>query len=402
MQLKIPTLKHQSELITSTKTHTALIGGFGSGKSHVGVAKTIIKKLQYPKVNVAYYLPTYGLINDVAFPKFIEQLQKYNIDFTLNRSENIIKTNVGNIILRNMSDPERIIGYEVGYSLIDETDALSKDKMSDVFMKIIGRNRSVLPNGAINQTDVVGTPEGFKWLYDFFVKNPSENKAIIKAKTFDNPFLPKNYVDILKETYTESQVNAYLNGEFVNLNSNNVYKSYNRKAHRTNEIPLPQEMLYIGMDFNITNMNAVVHVKRNGKMYAVGEIANAYDTQSISDYIKENYPNHKIIINPDASGNNRSTSGASDFSILKQNGFTVDTPKKNPNVTERINAVNLAFQNDKYYVNDKLCPNYAEALENQSYRNGVPDKQSGFDHITEAGGYSIYKNLYGKVSQVLI
>jgi hypothetical protein len=54
-----------------------------------------------------------------------------------------------------MSDPERIIGYEVGYSLIDETDILSKDKMSDVFMKIIGRNRSVL--GHINQTDVVGT-----------------------------------------------------------------------------------------------------------------------------------------------------------------------------------------------------------------------------------------------------
>jgi hypothetical protein len=28
--------------------------------------------------------------------------------------------------------------------------------MSDVFMKIIGRNRSVLPLGHINQTDVVG------------------------------------------------------------------------------------------------------------------------------------------------------------------------------------------------------------------------------------------------------
>jgi hypothetical protein len=42
--------------------------------------------------------------------------------------------------------------------------------MSDVFMKIIGRNRSVLPLGHINQTDVVGTPEGFKWLYDFFIK----------------------------------------------------------------------------------------------------------------------------------------------------------------------------------------------------------------------------------------
>jgi hypothetical protein len=110
--------------------------------------------MMMPNVNCAYYLPTYGLIQDVAIPKFTSQLISHGIDFTINRSDNIIKTSYGNILLRNMSDPERIIGYEVGYSLIDETDILSKDKMSDVFMKIIGRNRSVLPLGHINQTDV--------------------------------------------------------------------------------------------------------------------------------------------------------------------------------------------------------------------------------------------------------
>ena len=401
MQLSIPTLKHQREFIQSTAIHTALIGGFGSGKSHVGVAKTIIKKLQFPNVNVAYYLPTYGLINDVAFPKFIEQLQAYNIPFTVNRSENIIKTEFGSIILRNMSDPERIIGYEVGYSLIDETDALTKDKMADVFMKIIGRNRSKLPKGYINQTDVVGTPEGFKWLHEFFVKNSNENKKVIKAKTYDNPFLPKGYVDTLKETYTESQINAYLNGEFVNLNSASVYQSYNRKSHRTNEVALPNERLIVGLDFNITNMNAVVHVMRNKILYAIDEVSGCYDTQTMCDTLKHNYPNNIIEINPDASGNARSTSGASDFSILRQNGMIISAPKKNPNVSERVNAVNMAFQNDRYYVNDKMCPAYSEALENQSYKNGVPDKQSGFDHITEAGGYAVHKNLFGRVSQVL-
>lgn len=401
MQLSIPTLKHQREFIQSTNRHTALIGGFGSGKSYVGVAKTIIKKIMIPKVDVAYYLPTYGLINDVAFPKFTEQLTKCEIPFSVNRSENIIKTQFGNILLRNMSDPDRIIGYEVGYSLIDETDALSKDKMSDVFMKIIGRNRSVLPNGMINQTDVVGTPEGFKWLHEFFIKNATDNKLVVKAKTYDNPFLPAGYVDTLKETYTASQVNAYLNGEFVNLNSASVYQSYNRKAHRTDVVPMVNEMLYIGLDFNITNMNAVVHVKRNNKLYAVGEVAGCYNTQSMCDALKTNYLGHKMIINPDASGDARSTSGASDFSILKQNGFTINSDRKNPNISERVNSVNLAFEKDTYYVNDKLCPVYAEALENQSYKNGIPDKTSGFDHITEAGGYCVFKNLYGRKSQVL-
>jgi len=401
MQLKIATLKHQRDFINSNATHTALIGGYGSGKSFCGVAKTIIKKLQYKGIDVAYYLPTYGLISDVAIPKFCEQLTKYEIQYTLNKSDNRITTPYGCIILRNMSDPERIVGYEVGYSLIDETDILSKEKMEDIFVRIIGRNRSRLPNGEQNKTDVVGTPEGFKWLYDFFVKSPSENKVIVKAKTLDNPFLPTDYIQTLLNTYTKEQADAYLNGEFVNLNSASVYTSYNRKAHRTNETHLPNEQLYVGLDFNVTNMNAVVHVLRNAKLYAVGEIAAAYDTQSICDYLRENYPTNKIIMIPDASGNARSSSGASDFSIIKQNGFTIDAPRKNPPVTERVNSVNLAFQNDNYFVNDKLCPTYAEALENQAYRNGVPDKQSGFDHITEAGGYCVHKKLFGKISQVL-
>ena len=401
MQLEINTLKHQKEFINSTAKHTALIGGFGSGKSHCGVDKTIIKKLLLPDINCAYYLPTYGLIQDVAIPKFTSQLIGYNIDFTINRSENIIRCKYGNILLRNMSDPERIIGYETGYSLIDETDILTKDKMSDVFMKIIGRNRSVLPKGHINQTDVVGTPEGFKWLYEFFIKNASQNKHVIKAKTYDNPYLPAGYVETLKETYTDAQITAYLNGDFVNLNSASVYTSYNRKAHRTDAVPYPNEQLFIGMDFNITNMNAVIHVKRNGKLYAVGEIAGGYDTQSTANYLRENYLGHKFVINPDASGNARSTSGSSDFTILREAGFTIDAPRKNPNVGERVNSVNLAFQNDLYYVNDKLCPSYSEALENQAYKNGVPDKNSGFDHITEAGGYCVFKNLFGKKSQVL-
>jgi hypothetical protein len=51
--------------------------------------------------------------------------------------------------------------------------------MSQVFMKIIGRNRSLLPKGHINQTDVVGTPRALNIL-QFFIKDyrkQSSNKS---------------------------------------------------------------------------------------------------------------------------------------------------------------------------------------------------------------------------------
>ena len=48
--------------------------------------------------------------------------------------------------------------------------------------------------------------------------------------------------------------------------------------------------------------------------------------------------------------------------------------------------------NDKrtYLVNTRKCPEYTEALERMPYdKNNQPDKTSGFDHITDAGGYFI-------------
>jgi hypothetical protein len=67
MQLQIATLKHQREFINSQSKHTALIGVLVVVKV-IAVDKTIIKKMMMLMLTAAYYLPTYGLIQDVAIP----------------------------------------------------------------------------------------------------------------------------------------------------------------------------------------------------------------------------------------------------------------------------------------------------------------------------------------------
>ncbi|MDD1539256.1 phage terminase large subunit [Riemerella anatipestifer] len=395
MKKEILLLKHQDDFIKSNYRHTGLVAGFGSGKSHAGIIKTVIKKLMYNGIDVAYYLPTYPLVKDIAFPKFSEILSNLGIPFRLNRSDKEFHLPNGRIILRTMDNPDLIVGYEVGYSLIDEADVLPKDKMQEVYTKIVARNRKALPNGEKNSLDFVSTPEGFKFLYEFFVKKPSPNKLLIKGKTADNPFLPDDYIPSLLETYSDEKILAYLEGEFVNLTSGNVYRNYNRQDNSTRRVVKAGDVLHIGMDFNITKMNAVVHIQEDKKHFAVDEFVNAYDTQELCELIKRKYPNHKIIVYPDSAGSSRSTSGKSDHDIIRSFGFTIRGMVKNPAVKDRVNAMNLAFKNNKqeisYYVNDEQCPNYSEALERQTYKNGEPDKTSGFDHITEAGGYYIYQ-----------
>ena len=66
----IEVLKHQRAFLNSEFRHTGLIGGFGSGKTFAGVLKTVKKKIELKGIDVAYYLPTYPLIKDIAFSEF--------------------------------------------------------------------------------------------------------------------------------------------------------------------------------------------------------------------------------------------------------------------------------------------------------------------------------------------
>jgi hypothetical protein len=100
-----------------------------------------------------------------------------------------------------------------------------------------------------------------------------------------------------------------------------------------------------------------------------------------------------ISVYPDASGQNRSTKGASetDLSLLRQAGFAVIVNPTNPAVRDRIICMNQRFEQG-YKVNPDTCPTYTEALEKQPYNeHGEPDKQGGFDHPNDAAGYFITK-----------
>ena len=403
---EIQVLEHQKRFITSGATHTGLVAGFGAGKSKAGTIKTVAKKMGHPGVNVAYYLPTYPLIKDIAVPDFKNFLAQIGCPYGYHKTDKEFTTPFGKIILRSMDKPETIVGYEVGYSLVDEADTLPKKKMRDVFVKIVARNRAPLHDGSPNCIDLVSTPEGFEFMYEFFVKEKKANRRLVKGRTKDNPFLPEGYIGTLKEIYTPEELQAYLDGEFTNLASGSVYHKFNRERNHSDRGINKGEVLHVGMDFNITKMSAVVHVVESGRATAVAEITGAYDTADMAIALKERYAGHRVVVYPDASGNNRNTAGVSDIQLLKKAGFTVRASTRNPSVRDRVTTLNASFLNANgetaYYVNTHNCPQYAEALEKLAYKNGAPDKDSGFDHITDAGGYCLYQLKKPKTSRIYV
>lgn len=387
----------QSSFVYSKVPFPAFVGGFGSGKTAAGIARLMRFKRGCPKQDVAYYLPTYPLVEDIAFQRFPAMFERAGLGFKLNKHNATIETALGRIIFRNMEQPERIIGYEVAHSVVDELDTLPIDKARSVWNKIIARNRQkayTLEGVPVpNTVGMVTTPEGFRFVYERWVKHPAPGYEIIKAKTEENADnLPPSYIDNLRNSYSSSLLAAYLDGEFVNLTSGSVYSNFDRILHMTDATLERGEALHIGMDFNINNMSAVTLVLRGGLPYAVDEFVGYRDTPDIIRAIKERYPGHHVTIYPDASGAAHKSVNASlsDIALLRQANFTVLANSRNPAIKDRVMAVNLILERQELKINPDRCPTMTESLERQAYsKSGEPDKLGGFDHLNDALGYFI-------------
>lgn len=398
-KLKMFVTEPQAQFHALTCKYPAFVGGFGSGKTETMIRQAVLDALESPHALIALYAPTYDLIKLITAPRLEAKLTEMGIKYTLNKTWNTIETEgniMGNFILRSLDSPERIVGYESYRAHIDEIDVLKYDQAVMAWNKIIARNRQTLPGykNSFNRVSAYSTPEGFNFLYKRWVKDKKPDYDLVQAKTESNPFLPRDYIQALKDSYPAALIEAYLNGQFVNLQSGAVYSSYNRIKHRSTETVRPEDVLFIGCDFNVGKMAATVFVDRkNGRQWhAVDEFHDLLDTPTLIEAIKKRYPDRKIYVYPDASGKGRKSNNASisDIALLEQAGFIIRAPKKNPFVRDRVLAVNSAFQRGVLYVNDSKCPTVSECLEQQAYdAQGQPEKGTNKDHQNDATGYPI-------------
>lgn len=397
----------QAQFLKMPQKFRCYTGGFGSGKTWAGCGDISKHHYEHPRVTTGYFAPTYPQIRDIFYPTIEECAFDWGLRVEIKESNKEVhfysgKQYRGTTICRSMDNPSSIVGFKIGHALVDEIDVMHTDKARQAWRKIIARMRYNI-DGLRNGIAVTTTPEGFKFTYEQFVKeankSPEKQKlyGLIQASTYDNEInLPDDYIDSLKESYPPQLIEAYLNGQFVNLASGAVYPEFDRMLNHTDELILPNEPLHIGMDFNVLKMAAGVNVIRNGEPRALDELTGIRDTPAMVQAIKEKYPDHKIMIYPDASGQNTSSKSSteSDHSILRQAGFSVYVDGSNPRIKDRVNAFNAMILNSKgerrFKVNTNKCPELTEGLEQQIYdKQGMPDKTAGVDHLNDAEGYFI-------------
>jgi phage terminase large subunit len=394
------------------------VGGFGSGKSEAMLNQAILDALEHPHAVIALFEPTYQLVEEIIVGRLMQKLEALGLEPNLKIVKKKILTGhpqCGTFILRTLDNPHKIRGYEAYKSHVDEIDILSLPKAREAWQMIIARNRQKLPGlkAPIRRVSAYSTPEGFNFTYDQWVTNANDNYKYVTAPTASNPFLADDYIQGLLDTYPEQLCKAYLQGEWVNLTTGQVYNAYKRDIQVSTEAVQGNETLFIGVDFNITKMAATLYVKRDKKeevikegktqvkittiWHAVDEISDAYDTSSVLDILKERYPKNSKIFYPDSSGSQRKGMGKdvaeSYIALIEQAGHQCRFNNTNPLVKDRVVSMNAALEKGFVKVNHVACPITAKCLEQQCYdKHGEPDKSKNTDHQNDATTYPIAYN----------
>jgi hypothetical protein len=395
---------HPGQLAFVDDTSTQILGisaGYGAGKTRALCAKAVMLAAANQGFIGAVMEPTGPLIRDIWQTDFESFLEAYEIPYTFRASplpEYMLHLPGGDtkILCRSFENWSRIIGLNLAWVLADEIDTVTPSIANKAFPKILGRLRS----GNVRQFGAASTPEGFRWMWNTFGSDEAKarpDRHLIKMRTVDNPHLPPDFIERLEANYDPSLLRAYLDGEFVNLTTGQVYDRFDRAKHVVSELPdTDREPLRVGVDFNVGNMSAVIAIRLGSSLLVIDEIAGAHDTDALAQEVVRRYPHRRMYAYPDASGGNRSTNASqTDVQILESYGMSNQSPRANPPVRDRVAAVQALLENGKGQVRlqvSETCKRVIECLELQCYTDrGEPDKDAGFDHMNDALGYLVWR-----------
>jgi hypothetical protein len=372
------------------------------GKSFLSINE-LAKFARHPKQKCLYVAPTYRQARQVIWDELKNRLYSVKWIKKVNESDlHIILKNGSIIYVRSADNREALRGAKYNFIVMDEC----ADIHEETWHQILRPTLSDTQGHAL----FIGSPKGRNWFFDLYSLSGETDWQSWQFTTEQGGNVPLEEIEAAKRDLDAKTYEQEYLSQFVSY-SGVVYYGFTED----NIQPVPQHLpsntpLYIGMDFNIDPMSAVICTEdRDGNTWVIDEITiYSSNTNEMAEEIKRRYGNRPVIVYPDATGLRRTTNstGMSDHLILQHHGFKLITGKSNPPVAERISSVNARLCNNlgerKLFITPK-CKQLREGLIKMTYKEGTrtPDKTSGYDHITDALGYYIQRTfpIRGKESE---
>lgn len=401
-------LRHQEASINSIRMHPEipfvfLIGGFqfGCGKSFTDVQLCLFLYHAYKHSKIPITIGILGVTIKLLKQTVIADLERAfdagNITYRDNSQAGTITVGQVTFVYLAMQNPDDIYAFNFHCAICDEIDEVPSERVQKIVTAIQERCRVVMPAGKdMPSRDPFiffsTTAQGLGGTYQLieYLKEKKLPYIKIRGRTQDNTNLAPSQLKLLRGLYTEEEAKAYLDGEFVNLSTGRVYPEFNAKQHVYMPFSIkPDEVIYVGQDFNAGYNAAVEMIERNGKIY----IVNTHHWSYVGDAarrLRELHPTNRIIMIPDANGKEIMSGFVEEF---EKYNVEICWNNINPSILERITALNKAFRFGNLFVFDGL-KKLQMGFETRDFDdNGKPRKGKGpnaLDHENDACEYGFW------------
>jgi len=388
MPLSIP----QQLVAASTSRFRTLITGRRFGKTTFAI-REMCRYAAKPNSTVWLVAPSYRMAKGIVWRTLKHRLQDLRWVLRVNESElTIYLRNGSEISLKGAENADSLRGRAIDFLVMDEFADIEPAAFYEVLRPTLADTQG--------HALFTGTPKGIgNWSYDLYqmAKEDPDNWASWQFTTLQGGFVTPEEIAEARKLLDARTFQQEFEATFVTA-GNRVWYAFDRSENVVPYPGPPPTQLEIGMDFNISPMSAVVFRREGNRVWATDEIEMySSNTQEMVAEIRNRYPNirpERITIYPDPAARQRKTSagGATDLSILQNAGFVVRAPNAHNPVRDGVNAVNsmlCAAGGARRFFVDPGCRRLIDCLERHNYKPGttVPDKNTGYDHLTDAARY---------------
>ena len=402
-------LPHQAELLQAPFVFPEinfffLLAGYASGKTSalVKAIEHTVKLLLGKKDLEAHNPKILVASKNLTFMKktltgLLEQdLKETNSEYSYDKAHNIITIGNVELLLIPDEDESSIYGFSCSCAYVDELDELDTQTAMAVVKSINDRCRQQIEGFRTPFMCYTTSSQGLKGTYQTIMhfQKSGIGYVLMRARTKDNIYLPKDYVENMYSIYNEKEVAWLLEGQFVSIDSGLVFPDYHPDVNkldvdlydyvRDNSLPV-----YIGQDFNGFGNNAVAFAIISGAIIAIKDYEFP-DIRRAPEVFRYDFPTSEILWIPDMTYKEHFVEFKKELRVFN---IKIAYRSCNPLVGDRNFACNKLFVAQRLFI----CP-MCKGMENtlmtwqKDPKTGQPSKggKGAPDHKGDCMGYVVH------------
>lgn len=254
----------------STAYERALFGAFGSGKTYALCAEAIAWCLEQPGIRGLITRRTVPELRDTTETVFFDILpHELREQGEIRRSGGHVSTftfpNGSVVLFRSIDDWNKHKSLNVGFIAFDEADEFDEETYRGMLSRV--RQKDPTSEGKrygaakITRRGVwsASNPGGHNWLWKRFVddKNRVDGTEYWRSTSFDNPYLPPEYIDSLLQ-YPDPWIRRYVLCQFDDF-AGQIYEDWSWDRHVVKPLDVGRRhTFWMGMDPGTRNPTAAL------------------------------------------------------------------------------------------------------------------------------------------------